>query len=140
MTDKEFLLEHPCGLTICRKLRESDLMGLLGLRRDNMLTGHVWYELPRGEIGGRIIAIRICFHEGALSALSLAVVDADLHDSGWSDWSQEGEERLARETRNWFRELGFLVGEYSWGTVYAEYDPKGGSGGGGVGFSPSARR
>jgi hypothetical protein len=105
-----------------------------------MLTGHVWYELPRGEIGGRTIAIRLCFHEGALTELSLAVVNAELHDSSWSDWSQEREERLARDTRNWFREFGFPVGKYSWGAVYAEYDPKGSSGGGGVRFSPTAKR
>jgi hypothetical protein len=140
MSEKGFLLEHPCGLNIRPELRESDLTGLSDLRRDDMLTGYVWYELPRGEIAGRSIATRLCFHEGALSAISLAILAPELYGSGWSDWSEKKAKRLAQDTGKWLGELGFPVGEYSWGTVYAEYDPKGGSGGGGVRFARLGKR
>jgi hypothetical protein len=52
----------------------------------------------------------------------------------WAEWSQEKERTRAEATRRWLAVVGYPVGKYSWGTVYAGTDPKTGDGGGGINF------
>ena len=74
----------------------------------------------------------LCFHNSALDSLSLALTDAALYGASWSDWSEERERLRARHTEDWLLALGYPAGTFSWGEVWAGYDPKGASGGGGV--------
>lgn len=132
MVREPFRLEHPCGVRIHPELREAEVSALAGETRHDMRTGYVWYSLPVARVVGQRVACRLCFHHGALSRFSVAVCDDELYGRGWSEWSQDKEERRARDTGSWFTAIGFPIGEYSWGTVYAGYDPRSATGGGGV--------
>ena len=62
----------------------------------------------------------------------LAMVDDALYGTSWGDWSQEKEQLRARHTEDWLRTMGHPTGTFAWGEVWAGYDPKAASGGGGV--------
>jgi len=85
-------------------------------------------------IGGQSIAMSLCFYKGQLEMISLAVCD-DRFGTSWDDWSEVKERERTEATRLWLEEMGFPVGDYSWGSVWAEFDAKGASGGGGIRFN-----
>lgn len=128
-----FSLEHPCGLHIERGLRESTLSNRVDVEVRDMHTGYVWYDLPKAEITGHQIAISLCFCRGTLESISVADTD-DSYGADWDDWSEEKEKARAEATKRWFSALGYSVGSYSWGEIWAEFDTKSASGGGGVRF------
>ena len=129
-----FALRHPCGLLIEQGLRESEVGATPGVRARDMRTGYVWYDLPRAEIAGQMVAMSICFYKEKLNALSIAVLDDTLYGSSWGDWSAAKEQARAEATGRWLADVGFPVGTYAWGIVYAGTDAKTGDGGGGVRF------
>jgi hypothetical protein len=132
MNTPEFVLQHPCGLTISRRLAESDVAAVHGATRQDMGTGFVWYSLPMASICGSEVAMRLCFHESALDSLHVALADPGLYGGSWGDWSEERERLRAKNTEDWLRTLGYSTGTFAWGEVWAGYDPKGASGGGGI--------
>ena len=134
MNTPEFVLQHPCGLTISRRLAESDLAAVPGATREDMGTGFVWFSLPLASIGGSKVAMRLCFQGSALGSLHVALADPGLYGGRWGDWSEEKERLRAKHTEDWLRTLGFPTGTYTWGEVWAGYDPKGASGGGVIRF------
>jgi hypothetical protein len=129
-----FLLTHPCGLRIESDLREVSASGLTGVEARDMGNGYVWYVLPHAQIAARTVAMSLCFFEGALEGLSVAVVEPELYGASWSDWSAEREAARARATARWLADVGYEVGRYAWGTVFAGIDPKTGDGSGGIRF------
>jgi hypothetical protein len=129
-----FELPHPSGLLIRYGLPEADVGAIPGVRRRDMRNGYVWYDLPRAEIAGQMVAISICFFNGTLNSLSLAVEDEKLYGASWGDWSAEKERARVEAIRRWFADVGYPVGAYGWGIVYAETDMKTGDGCGGVRF------
>ena len=134
--EPEFALLHPCGLRIQKELRELSVKGLAGVEAEEMGNGYVWYQLPEAEIAGQTVASRLCFFKGTLELLSVAVVDSELYGGSWSDWTEEKEKARMVATGRWLSALGCPLGKYSWGTVFAELDPKTGDGSGGVRFAP----
>jgi len=131
-----FVLEHPCGLRIERNLHESEVQQVDGVSAREMGTGYVWYRLPKAEIAGRSIAMSLCFFEQRLDTLSLADADPEFGAS-WDDWSEAKESARAEATKRWLEAVGYPVGDYDWGVVWAGTDPKTGDGGGGVRFERS---
>jgi hypothetical protein len=130
----EFVLEHPCGLRIEKGLLESDASAVDGVVVRNMKTGYVWYDLPETRIAGKPVVVGLCFFKRTLDSVVFAIPDP-LYGASWDDWSESKERARAEATRNWLRSLGYPVGEYRWGIVYAEYDPRSGGGSGGVRFA-----
>ncbi len=130
MESREFSLDHPCGVRICRILREAEVADLDGTNKQDMGTLYVWYSLPVAAIDEQRLAVSLCFHNGVLDSLRIAMVHPDLYGSGWDDWSEEKERLCAEHTEDWLREAGYPTGTYPWGEVWAGYDSKGGSGGG----------
>ena len=98
-----------------------------------MATGYVWYRLPQTEMAGRQIAMNLCFHAGVLAQISAADADPTFGMT-WDDWSAEKEKSRAHATERWLVAIGFKVGTYPWGAVWAGTDPKTGDGGGGITF------
>lgn len=136
--NKEFVLEHPCGIIISRLLSEAEVQGLDGVKKNDMQTGYVWYSLPLAAINRSTVAISLCFHHGVLDSLNMARVDPALHGESWSDWTEEKERLRARHTEDWLHKIGYTPGTYAWGEVWAGYDAKGGNGHAGVRyFTPS---
>jgi hypothetical protein len=131
MNSLEFTLDHPCGIRISRKLLESDVNALKGVAKKDMGTGYIWYSLPVSDVGSDNISTSLCFHRGMLDSVIFAVSDPSLGNS-WADWSEAKERERAKRTERWLFALGYSVGTYEWGEIWAGFDAKGGSGGGGI--------
>lgn len=129
-----FSLWHPCGLQIERGLREAALSALTGIERKDMQTGYVWYRLPRAEIAGHTLSMSLCFHHGYLDSISVAVADPS-YGTGWADWSEDKQKACAAATQRWLATIGYEVGTYPWGVVWAGVDPKTLDGSGGIRFA-----
>ena len=129
---KELDLMHPCGLHIAKGLSERGVNAIDGVQTRDMQTGYVWYNLPQGEIAGRVVAMSLCFFKQQLDRLSVAVIDEALYGSSWDDWTAEKEEVRAVATGRWLADVGYVVGKYPWGTVHAGTDPKTGDGSGSI--------
>jgi hypothetical protein len=112
-------------------LTESDIPKISGITKRDMGTGFVWYSLPLADLSDSRIAMSLCFHKGILDQLNIAVVTGG-EKLSWDDWSEEKERTRARHTENWLSKIGYRPGKYPWGEIWAEYDPKGGVGGGGL--------
>ena len=128
------MLAHPCGLRIEKGLLESEASAVDGVVVRDMKTGYVWYDLPEACIAGQQIVVGLCFFERALHSIVFAVSD-QLYGTSWADWSESKERARAEATQKWLESVGYPVGEYRWGSVYAEFDPRGGSGSAGVRFA-----
>jgi len=133
-----FLLAHPSGLDIHPGMTEENVFAIPDVRRRDMRTGYVWFSLPEGLLAGERVAIALCFANGHLDCLTVAVCDEVHFGASWSDWTESNELARTEATRRWFANVGYPVGTYSWGHVYAEFDPRSGSGGGGVRFQRRA--
>ena len=143
LNSKEFDLQHPSGLRIHRGLSEVDTENTPGVSRSDMQTGYVWYRLPTSLMGSQRVAMSLCFFKRQFDSISLAVSE-ERFGLSWNDWSESKERDRTEATRLWLEEIGYPVGEYSWGRIWAEFDAKGGSGGGGVRFNiagvPNSRK
>ncbi|MEP6779964.1 MAG: hypothetical protein ABJC26_08750 [Gemmatimonadaceae bacterium] len=134
---KELSLIHPCGLHIGKDLPELEVQAIDGVQVRDMRTGFVWYRLPEAQIAGQRITMSLCFFERRLDRISLAVLDDKLFGSSWDDWSASKEHARASATMRWLADVGYAVGTYSWGAVYAGTDPKTGDGSGGITLTSS---
>jgi hypothetical protein len=132
--DAEFSLDHPVGLRIHSYLREAAARSIPDAVMRDMGTGYVWYDLPVRTIAADLVRISVCFFAGVVDSLSVAIASGESVSTG-RIWSEQAELEVATATERWFRTIGFPIGRYAWGTVYAGYDPRSGSGGGGVRFA-----
>lgn len=130
MTTASFEIQHPQGPRIAPGLTEPLLLqtipSVIKSKRD-MGTGWVWYSLPPFEDGEIIVAISLGFNLGTLGMIGLA----DAHDkfgTSWSEWSEDKERARASSIGSWLTKRGIGAGNYSWGSVWVGYDPKGGGG------------
>jgi hypothetical protein len=139
MSNAPFSFEHPCGLTINQALKIEQVKVIPGVEIRDMKTGYWWVRLPPGFIADSWIFCGLSFKGNQLGLVSLSARDSD-RTGTWADWSEEAEHKCVEDTRQWLRKIGFPVGEYSWGSAFADYDPKGASGGGGVCFKDASGR
>ena len=56
----------------------------------------------------------------------------------WDDWSQDKEHARLQWLTQWLEKVGVPIGTYTWGTVSASYDPKGGGSSAGIVYGVSA--
>lgn len=131
MKPPEFAFDHPSGLRICRDLQELEVASLAGVNRRDMGTGYVWYSMPVATSESGDLQVAMCFHLGILDSVSFAVNDTG-EDRRGSEWSEETERSQAKRTQKWLKAQGYAAGRYSWGEVWACYDPKSGSGSAGI--------
>ena len=136
MMSKEFIVEHPCGILISRELKESEMSSVNDAEKQDMKTGYVWYSLPATQVLGKNVAFSLCFFNGILTSISLALSNPNLYGSGWDNWSEKKERLRSKHTGEWLETNGYRLGSHPWGKVWATYDAKGASGGGGVQYNP----
>ena len=133
---QEFKLSHPVGVEISAILKETDVSALLGINKRDMNNGYVWYYLKSVIISGEAISFNLCFFQGALKEISLVLSNPELYGSGdWNDWSEEKERARAKDTERWLNSMGFNVGSYQWGVIWAGYDLKGARGSAGIRYT-----
>ncbi len=131
----EFELTCPNGIHIRRGLKESEIAAVqdsLHIQHKDMRTGWVWYQLPPFEDTGMQIGISLAFLHGTLKELSVCDLNAELYGKNWDEMTEEKERLRAVNTAKWLERRGHPPGRYDWGEVWATYDPKGGTGSGGV--------
>lgn len=126
MDSRAFSLHHPVGVTISPSLTEAGVADISCSRRD-MGTTWVWYQLPTFQDGEILVAIALGFRAGKLVQLSLSDANPKFGDS-WSTFSEHQERLRAQSIGAWLASKRLFVGTYSWGSVWAGFDPKGGFG------------
>jgi hypothetical protein len=133
--DGVFRVHHPCGLIIQQGLEESDVGAIPKVKSRDMGNGYHWYALPKADISGQLVGISLCFFKGVLQFVMVGVIDGDEGEDPWKNWSAEREKARVEAARLWFVSVGCEVGDYPWGTVFAEIDYKTGDASGGVRFN-----
>ena len=134
---KDFELHHPAGVIISRSLTREALSAFFldkDIPHQDMKTGWVWVQLPTFQDGEINVGVSLGFDCGKLLQIALTDAHPKYATSG-TDWSEKQELLRAERIGNWLACKGYPVGSYSWGIVWANYDPKGGSGSAGVRFS-----
>jgi hypothetical protein len=137
MAHSDFKLNHPCGVCLSRALTEDALLAALpgaALSRRDMRTGWVWYTLPTLHDGDNVIGVGLGFNRGSLEMISLTDTDPRFGNN-WNEWSEDKERLRAKSTESWLNSKGIEVGSYSWGSVGAAFDAKGGHGSATVRFA-----
>jgi hypothetical protein len=89
-----------------------------------------WYCLPgRYLTDGESFAVLLCFSSSKLVSISLSLGDGNGDDSSsWSTWSEKNElEKNRRQLGILQRRYGSPSCQFSWGKIWSEYDPRGGS-------------
>ncbi len=64
--------------------------------------------------------------------ITFALYNPERYGHGWNDWSEAKERACATDTEKWLSNLGYKLGIFPWGEIWAGYDAKGGSGSAGV--------
>ncbi|MCG8436130.1 MAG: hypothetical protein MJA83_19090 [Gammaproteobacteria bacterium] len=124
----EFSISLNLGVTISRRLKESDVVALGGVEATDMGNGYVCYRLPVVTIEDASVSFILYFNKGVMESVTVRARSSETHAGGWSDWSEEEEKRCAEYTSAWLLKAGCPPGQYSWGEVWAGYDTKGASG------------
>jgi hypothetical protein len=124
----EFSIKTPFGVTLSKQLKEADAIAIPNVKTNNVGNGYVWHMLPAFDMHGSKISFALCFHNTQLTSISLAILNPDLYGHDWNDWSEEKEKLQAKHTAEWLHGIGYPVGSYNWGQVWAGYDAKAGSG------------
>ena len=96
-----------------------------------MKTGYIWYDLLEQEIEGTKVVFSFCFKNAFLESVSLCLTDIK-YGQGWNDWSESKEKLRSNDTKKLLTDLGYPPNNYSWGEVWAYFDPKSGQGTGGI--------
>ena len=125
---QEFKLDLPNGITISSVLSETEVSVLSDVNKRDMKNGYVWYSFPSTEVKGKKISFELCFFEGVIQSINIAMLNSELYGGGWNDFSETKEKKRAKDTEKWLSSIGYKIGKYSWGEVWAGYDSKGGSG------------
>jgi hypothetical protein len=130
MADSSFELLHPLGVSITKALSQDALVRALpdvGATRRDMGTGWTWYRLPSFQDEGTHVTMALGFEVGALKQIILSDSNPEF-GSNWNEWTEAKERRRAESIRTWLGRQGIVSGDHKWGSVWAGFDPKGGSG------------
>lgn len=137
MPTTAFDLAHPAGVQVNARLTEGSLRSAVPsveTSRRDMGTGWVWYRLPVLSDGEVQVSIALGFEREVLKHIILSD-SSPKFGAGWNDWTEEKEKSRAESIRRWLEVRGFAPGTYSWGSVWAGFDPKGGAGTAAVRFA-----
>ncbi|MDP1539462.1 MAG: hypothetical protein Q8L72_02260 [Moraxellaceae bacterium] len=124
----EFKLDLRNGIVLCSELSESTVSSFPDVNQRDMKNGYVWYTLPIVDINGESVVFSLCFFNSRIQSLSISIANPQKYGSSWNDFSESKEKLRAKDTEKWLSSIGYQVGKYLWGAVWAGYDSKGGFG------------
>ena len=124
----EFKLKLPNGITLSPTLFERDLEYIKVKNVRNMHNGFVWYDLNPVDIDNKSITFSMCFFQGTIYSVTIAIHNPELYGNSWNDFTQEKEIARFKDTQSWLLSHGYEVGQYAWGNIWAGFDSKGGFG------------
>jgi hypothetical protein len=125
---REFRLDLKNGITLGSELSESEVSLMSDVNQRDMKNGYVWYALPPVEVIGEKIVFDLCFFKSKIQSLNMSISNPEKYGGSWSDFSERKEKLRAKDTEMWLSNIGYQVGKYSWGEIWAGYDSKGGFG------------
>ena len=89
-------------------------------------NGWKHYIISNIKKGNAYFLMTIYFEHGILSFLSLIIYDKVILKDSWDNWSKENELKKRDYFDNWLTEQVGQKREFSWGSVGAFFDNKGG--------------
>lgn len=105
--------------------RNAFLATALG-RGSTVLTENEPWCSFRFDVEDDNLSLATYFHGDVLDAIHLMAVGAE-YGLSWDDWSEEKERARKRANDRWLGDTGLTPGKrYAWGSVWSDYDPKGG--------------
>ena len=125
---RKFELDLKNGMKISSSLGEEEVSALPAVHPRDIGNGYIWYWLPAIEFGGVSIIFGFSFFEGLLKDINVSLSNPELYGGNWNDFSEEKEQLRAKHTEEWLAQLGYKVGTFTWGSIGAGYDGKGGFG------------
>tara|TARA_R110001592_G_scaffold359327_1_gene665532 strand:- start:121 stop:528 length:408 start_codon:yes stop_codon:yes gene_type:complete len=132
---QEFKLDLRNGITLSSDLSESEIAKMPNINERNLGNGYVWYTLSPIEIAGEVIICSLCFFQSKIQILNISIDNPDKYGCSWNDFSEAKEKLRAKDTEKWLFNMGYKVGKFSWGEIWAGYDPKAGSGHAGIRYA-----
>ncbi|MFH1300790.1 MAG: hypothetical protein ABIK07_06985 [Planctomycetota bacterium] len=132
---REFSIQLPDGITISAQLAETDLPQSEGVYKSDLKNGFVWYCLPATEFNDHKVVFRLCFYQGTLDCVNISIANPELYGHGWDDWCESKETARAKDTAEWLQGMGYETGTYSWGEIWAGYEPQSAAGSATVRFT-----
>ena len=133
---REFKFYLPNGIALGSDLSESKISEMHEVNERNLGNGYVWYTLPSIEINAESIIFSLCFFQSKIQSLNISISNPNKYGSGWNDFSEAKEKLRAKDIEKWLSNLGFQVGKFSWGEIWAGYDSKGGYGHAVIRYAP----
>jgi hypothetical protein len=120
-------------------MRESEVRAVHGVQTVIMREEYAAYDLPRAEIAGRQVVIGLGFAKGDLAFFSVRLeLESDNPAAPpWEGSSSEKDQIRLEAVRQWLGAVGYPVGTYRWGVVYAQSGFKWEGAEGGVRFNMS---
>lgn len=125
---KKFELDLKNGMVISSALREGEISALLGVYPRYIDSGYTRYWLPAIELNDATVVFGFSFFKGLLKDINISLLNPELYGGSWDDFSEKKEKLRAKHTEEWLARIGYKTGTFPWGSVWAEYDGKGGIG------------
>lgn len=125
---QKFELDLKNGMVISSALREDEVSALPAVHPRDIGDGYIWYWLPVIEFNEVNVVFGFSFLEGSLKDINVSLSDPELYGGSWDDFSEKKEKLRAKHTEEWLAQLGYKVGTFPWGSIWAGYDGKGGVG------------
>ena len=125
---QKFKLELQNGVTIHSDLPESEVAMIPDVNQRDIKNGYIWYAFPPIELNEEKVIFNLCFFQSKIQSLNISLSNLEKYGGGWNDFSEDKEKLRAKDTEKWLSNIGYKVGKYSWGEVWAGYDSKSGFG------------
>jgi hypothetical protein len=98
--------------------------------RLDMQTGWQWLFVRNVRVGQQYFVLHFGFYAHRLQLVSLVMSGERFGRlANWGNWSERAEVHRLEELKQWVSEELGHEGEFSWGSVTADYDPKNASSG-----------
>lgn len=88
-------------------------------------NGFKWLDIKNIQIGDKYFIMSLCFKEEELTGLSMVLDDNPFNlNPNWDSWSEKKENEKLKELQNWLSNEFGNKRNFTWGNVWAKYDPK----------------
>lgn len=109
-----------------RLTRSAFLSSEEGARANVVVKNEPWCSFSFEEREDSWIVV-VYFKDEHMESVHLSINDSK-YGTGWENWSEEKELERKKAHDRWLRSNGLVPGmQYSWGSVWSDYDPKSGS-------------
>tara|TARA_R110001592_G_C12624293_1_gene698379 strand:- start:80 stop:484 length:405 start_codon:yes stop_codon:yes gene_type:complete len=125
---QKFELELKNGMVISSALREDEVSALPAVHPRDIGNGYIFYWLPVIEFNEVNVVFGFSFLNGSLRDINVSLSNPELYGDNWDDFSEKKEKLRAKLTEEWLSQLGYKVGKFPWGSIWAGYEGKGGFG------------